>query len=140
MAKAYSHDLRIRVIKAAEGGASSRGAGRRFAVGESSAVKWVQRWRDTGSSEAKRPAKACRSPLEDHAAWLLALVAAEPDLTLEEIRARLATKGVSASVSSVWRFYDRHEISFKKNRACRRAGQGRRGGGARMLEGEAAIA
>jgi hypothetical protein len=33
-----------------------------------------------------------RSPLEAHRQWLLDLVAAEPDLTLEEIRSRLKSE------------------------------------------------
>jgi transposase len=47
---------------------------------------------------------------------VLALTAAEPDLTLEEIRSRLRQRGIVVSATSVWRFYDRHAISFKK--AC----------------------
>ena len=46
------------------------------------------------------------------------LVAKEPDLTLEEIRDRLRReKKVAVATSSVWRFYDRHEITFKKSPA-----------------------
>jgi transposase len=61
--------------------------------------------------------------LEKHRQWLLDLVAAEPDLTLDEIRARLRTqKRLKTAISSVWRFYERHDITFKKNAARRRAG------------------
>ena len=49
MAKAYSQDLRDRVIEAVEGeGMSRRGAAARFGISESSAIKWVQRYRLTG--------------------------------------------------------------------------------------------
>lgn len=59
-----------------------------------------------------------RSPLKAHEEWLLDLVAREPDLTLEEIRDRLAReKKREVAVSSVWRFYDRHAITFKKSPA-----------------------
>jgi transposase len=58
--------------------------------------------------EAKPGTGHCRSPLEAHEQWLLALVANEPDLTLEEIRDRLRReKRIAVAVSSVWRFYDR---------------------------------
>jgi hypothetical protein len=41
---------------------------------------------------------------------LLKLVAKEPDLTLDEIRARLrCEKKMKVAVSSIWRFYARHE-------------------------------
>ncbi len=53
-------------------------------------------------------------------AWLLDLVVAEPDLTLEEIRARLKSeKRLKTGTTSVWRFYERHDITFKKNSARR---------------------
>jgi hypothetical protein len=40
-----------------------------------------------------------------------------------EIRARLrAEKRQKAGIGSIWRFYDRHDITFKKNSARRRTG------------------
>jgi hypothetical protein len=60
-------------------------------------------------------------PLEQHAAWLLALIADDPNLTLQDIRMLLARdKTLSVSVSSVWRFYDRHGIRFGKKPSRRR--------------------
>jgi len=53
MPRAYSQDLRVRVIGAVETGASARAAARLFGVSASTTVKWVQRWRRTGSVEAK---------------------------------------------------------------------------------------
>ena len=47
-------------------------------------MKWLQRWRDGGSAKAK-PSGGSTSPLEEHAKWLLAVVAEQPDLTLDEI-------------------------------------------------------
>jgi transposase len=106
--------LRIRVIGAVEGGLSARGAARRLGVGESTATAWVGRWRRTGSSEAKSQKGRSRSPLAAHAPWLLALIAAEADLALEEIGERLAARGIQVAASSICWFYDRHGISFKK--------------------------
>jgi len=59
----------------------------------------------------------------------LALIGERADLTLEEIHGLLDERGVRVGISSIWRFFDRHGISFKKNRACRRAAARRRGGG-----------
>ena len=79
-------------------------------------------WSRTGSVAAKPGTGHCRSPLEAHRQWLLDLVAAEPDLTLEEIRARLAThKKLKVGITSIWRFFDRHAITFKKNSSRSRA-------------------
>jgi transposase len=134
MARAYSSDLRIRVIRLVEDGFTARGAGRRLGIGESTATAWVGRWRRTGSAQAKSQKGRSRSPLKPHAAWLLALIGERADLTLEEIRGLLGERGVRVGVSSVWRFFDRHGISFKKNRARRRAATRRRGGGAAGME------
>lgn len=117
MPRAYSSDLRIRVIRAAAGGMSARGAARQLGIGESTATAWVGRWRRTGGTEAKSQKGRSRSPLAEHTAWLLALIEERADLTLEEIRRRLAERGVRTGLSSVWRFFHRHGISFKKNRA-----------------------
>jgi len=46
--------------------------------------------------------------------WLLDLIGARSDITLEEIRTLLRQRGISVSVTTVWSFYDRHGISFKK--------------------------
>ena len=78
MLRAYSSDLRIRVIRAVEDGSSARGAARRLGVGESTATAWVGRWRRTGSAAAKSQKGRSRSPLNRHADWLLGLTASAP--------------------------------------------------------------
>ena len=139
MPKPYSQDLRERVVRAVEAGASCHEAAAGFEIGVSSAIRWVARFRQTGSAAAK-PMGGKRSPLDGHKEWLLDLIAAEPDLTLEEIRGRLRVRGVKVSASSVWRFYDRHDVTFKKKPARRRAGARRRAHGTRELERTAATA
>lgn len=123
MARGYSDDLRVRVIDHVEGGASRRETARLFKIGDATAVRWFQRWHETGEAGAKPGTGHARSPLKAHEAWLLELVAATPDLTLEEIRQRLLEEhGLKSGIGSVWRFFDRHGISFKKKRARNRAG------------------
>ena len=123
MARGYSTDLRVRVVALVAGGESAREAARQLDVGASSAIRWADQWSRTGSVAAKPGTGHCRSPLEAHRQWLLDLVAAEPDLTLEEIRARLAVrKKLKVGTTSNWRFYDRHAITFKKNSARSRTG------------------
>ena len=123
MAKGYSKDLRVRVVAIVESGESAREAARLLDVGASTAIRWIERWTATGSVDAKPGTGHCRSPLEAHKQWLLDLVATEPDLTLNEIRERLRSeKKQKSGIGSIWRFYDRHDITFKKNSARRRAG------------------
>ena len=85
----YSNDLRVRVIHVVESGVAARAAARQFVIGDATAIRWVKRWRETGSVEAKSIKGQSRSPLKRHEEWLLDLVRQEPDLTLEEIQRRL---------------------------------------------------
>jgi transposase len=113
MPKPYSDDLRERVIEAVAAGASRREAAESFNLCPSSAVKWLQRWHDTGSAKAK-PTGGSTSPLEAHAERLLALVAEQPDLTLDEIVAAMRKRRIRGSRTAVWRFFARHDFTFKK--------------------------
>ena len=117
MPKAYSCDLRERVIEAVETGASRREAAERFEVSVSSAVKWVQRWRARRSA-APKPRGGSTSPLEEVATEVLALIAERPDVTLVETVAELRKRRIRTSRSSLWRFLDRHNITLKK-KACK---------------------
>jgi transposase len=126
MPKPYSEDLRERVIEAVESGASRREAAENFQLSPSSAVRWWRRWHDTGSVKAK-PSGGSKSPLEAHAEWLLALVAAQPDLTLDEIVTAMRRRRIPGSRTAVWRFFERHNLTFKKSPARRRTTAARRG-------------
>jgi transposase len=68
------------------------------------------------------------------------VIVEQPDITLEEIRRRLAERSITVAVSTIWRFYDRRDISFKKNGSRQRARAPRRQGGARGVAGKPAIA
>jgi transposase len=57
MPKAYSVDLRVRVIEMVRAGASRREAAEVFSLADSTAVKWLQRWEKSGSARAQ---KSCR--------------------------------------------------------------------------------
>ena len=123
MAKGYSTDLRDRVVALVEAGESRREAARLLELAASTTIRWMDRWETTGSVAAKLCTGHCRSPLESHEQWLLDLVTAEPDLTLDEIGTRLASaKRLKVGRTSIWRFYERHNITFKKNVARRRTG------------------
>ena len=113
MSRGYSLDLRTRLVECVEAGASRHEAAERFEVSASSAIRWVQRCVRFGSAAAK-PIGGSTSPLEAHAAWLLELVAKHPDLTLDEIVVAMRQHGIAGSRSAVWRFFERHKITFKK--------------------------
>src|SRR5271165_6892365 len=103
MPKAYSRDLRERVITAVETGASRREAAERFEVSVASAVKWLQRWYQQRSA-APKPRGGSVSPLEEFAVEILDLIAQRPDLTLVETVAELRKRRIKTSRSSLWPF------------------------------------
>ncbi len=133
MSRSYSEDLRIRLVRYVDGGASRRAAAKLFGVSPSIAVKWMQRWR-MKRSVAPSPVRGHRpAVLDKHQGWLMELVKEMPDITLAEIGAKLALRGMRVSLSTIWSFYDRHGFSFKKKRLRSRAGSSRRGGRPRTL-------
>jgi transposase len=132
MPRAYTDDFRARVIDAVESGSSRREAAESVEVSASSAVRWLQRWRRTGSASAKTGGGSTSS-LERHTKWLLALVAAQPDITLDEVVIALNKRRIRSSRSAVWRFFDRHDLTFKKKPARRGARTSGRGSGTSAL-------
>lgn len=116
MPAGYSLDLRERVVDAVEKGASRRGAAGAFKVSVSTAIRWMKRLATTGRCAPLASGGDHRSmALEQHKDWLLALVGEEPDATLAEIQTRLAaTHGLKKSPSCLWRFFRRHDVTFKK--------------------------
>src|SRR5215510_13344755 len=116
MAKAYSADMRQRVIGRVESGASRREAAEHYEVSPSTAVIWVKCFRETGQCAAK-PRGGSTSPLEKHGDFLLALIEVEPDLTLDEAICAMRKHKIPGSRTAVWRFFQRHKIAFKKKLA-----------------------
>jgi transposase len=121
MAKPYSEDLRERVVAAVEGGLSRRQAAGVFNLGISTVVHWVRRFRETGSVAAKPMGGDHRSRLSGERDWILERIEEAPDVTIEELRDELKTRGVIVGYGTVWRFFAREDITFKKKRAGSRA-------------------
>jgi transposase len=117
-----SVDLRKRVVSAVgEEGMSCRAAAWRFGVSFASAIRWVAALRERGSFAPLPMGGDTRSRrVEAHADYLLRLHRCEPDLTLKELCDRLErTRGEKVSPSMIWRFFDRHDITYKKSRRMR---------------------
>jgi len=113
MTRPYSVDLRERVVGAVRRGASCRETAAKFEVSISFVVKLMQRWRRQGSVVPDRYGGWKRSPLETAAAQILALVAERPDLTLEELRVRLAASGMRTRRRALGRFVLAHGLTRK---------------------------
>lgn len=124
MPRAYSQDLRDRVIDAVlRGGESRRSAARRFGVSIASAVKWLQRYERAGERRCVGTGGHRPSKVKPHQDWLMAAIEAEPDITLAALAARLlAERGAKVDTGMLSRFFVAEGISFKKKRAALRAG------------------
>ena len=118
MTRPLSDDLRRRVVAAVDDGMSRQEAARRFGIAPSTAIKWVRAWRLTGSYRPRAQGGDRRSQrIEARAETVLALLEATPDMTLAEIAAHLESEhGLRVSQSTVWRFFRRRRITFKKTR------------------------
>jgi transposase len=125
MARAYSHDLRERVVSAVASGQSCRAVAASFNISVASVVKWSQRFRATGSAAARRMGGNRPYVLAGERDWLLARLSETPDVTLRALLAELAERGVNVSYYAVWHFFEHESISFKKKPARQRAGSSR---------------
>src|SRR5207237_6771346 len=114
MPRAYSADMRTRVIARVESGASRREAAKHYAVSPSTAVIWVKCFRETGRCAAK-PRGGSTSLLEKHAEFWLALIERQSDLTLDEVVCAMRKHRIAGSRTAVWRFFQRHKMTFKKS-------------------------
>lgn len=114
MARPYSVDLRQRVVRAVEAGASRRATAAKFEVSPSFVIKLMQRWRRYGTVQPARIGGRKRAKLAAHAERVQALLAAEPDLTIGELRSRLAAAGILVSRSALGRFLIAAGLTRKK--------------------------
>jgi transposase len=138
MPKAYSMDLRQRVIEAREEGQTVAQVAKRFAVSPSFIEKLQQRWRESGTLEAK-PHGGGRQPLlsPKHDERLRVLLKEKPDTTLVELRQKL---GIKVHLSTLWYRLQRLGLTFKKNADSSRASARGRAPSARCLASRTADA
>ena len=159
MPKAYSADMRERVIARVASGASRREAAEHYEISASTAVIWTKCFHETGRCAAKprggstsplwtkcfhetgrcaaKPRGGSTSPLEAHADFLLGLIADQSDLTLDEVVSAMRKRRIRGSRTAAWRFFERHRITFKKKPARNGAAARGRGAGAAALDARA---
>jgi transposase len=117
MARAYSHDLRVRVLDAVGAGLSRREAAARYRIGIATVIRWAAHAAVTGETKAKRQGRPRGSKLDADEGFLLALIEETDDITLIEIQDR--QRGVSAGLGTLWRFFARRAVTWKKSRRTR---------------------
>lgn len=117
MPRAYSQDLRDRIVRAVDAGASRRSTAAKFEVSVNFVIRLAQRWRTTGSASARGTGGRPRHRLEPHGPLVDRLLAARRDTTLEELRAALGCEGVTVSRSAVDRYLAARGLTRKKRQA-----------------------
>jgi transposase len=128
--RAYSTDLRVRVLEAAEGGETTADLADRFAVSPAWVRRLRQRHRQTGEVGPRLARPTRTRKLTAQHARIRELLTATPDLTLAELRDEL---GVAVALSTLWAAVRSLGYTFKKSRPGRRAGPAGRAGGPRRL-------
>jgi transposase len=141
MPKAYSLDLRERVVGFVEAGHSRHAAAAHFGVSVSFVVFLMRAWRATGSLAPKPSGGRRHSKLDPHRAFLLARVAEKGDIAMPELAAELdAATGTRVAPASISRWFIRNGYRFKKNTAGLRTRSARHPTGARGLADQAPAA
>ena len=111
-----SDDLRFRVVEEVGAGSSRRAAAERYSVSVSSAIRWSARAASEGSPQPRKQGRpAGKGPLARYLDYLIAVVEAEPDITMPELAARLhAERGVTAAWASLSKLLCRAGFTYKK--------------------------
>lgn len=126
MGRYYGLDLRRRVVAAVDEGMSARAAAARFSVGISTAINWHRRWREDGTVEPRPQGQPRGSKLDEHATFILGLVAENKDIALHEIAERLeAERDLCTCPATVWYFFSRRGLTHKKRRVTPRSSSAR---------------
>ena len=139
MTRAYSMDLRERVVGAVRSGATVREAASLFGVAVSTVVKWTQRERTTGSVAPLKAGGHRRPVLREQAlVFIVRRIAEKPDLTIRALQAELLEQGLKVSHDTVWKGLKAEELSCKKNHVRSRTDAAQDGALSRALEGASA--
>jgi len=117
MARAYSEDLRIRIVTAYKQGLGTiREIAKQFQVGKTFVSKLVQRWQETGSVSPLPQGGGAKSKLEEvHLQKLQKMVEQKNDVTLAELSEGLEEEtGLKVSVPTVYRGLQKLGLTRKK--------------------------
>ena len=115
MTAPLSLDLRRRLARGVERGASIRGAARHFEVSPSAAIKFIERVRRAGSLEPDRIGGQRKPALADHTDLIRVLVDAHPRITLAALQTTLCEHGAPrVAPATLWTTLRRLGLTHKK--------------------------
>jgi transposase len=110
--RAYSMDLRVRALRDSDAEMKAADVATKYQVSGSWVRLLKQRRRATGEVAPRPQRYGPRPKLAPHLQRLADLIQAQPDRTLAELKAALAT---DASLATVWRAVDALGYTIKKN-------------------------
>ncbi len=114
MSRAFSDDLRSRVLAASRHGMSARSAAARFGIGISTAIAWIASARQGQMTPAKQGRRG-GSRLDAHEDYLFGMIEEAKDVTLNEMVLRLAEqRAVSIGRSGLDVWLRKRGWTFKK--------------------------
>ena len=113
--RAYSLDLRERVLADCDAGMATSKVAEKYSVSPAWVRRLKQRRRETGEVGPRFARTGPKPKLSGREEKLEQLVAEQPDATLEELRKGL---GLPVSVATVWRSLQTLGLTLKKSRAC----------------------
>jgi transposase len=128
--RAYSQDLRERVLRAVERGERPSDIARRFEVSRVWVYQVRKRWQVDGRRTSLQVGGYRRSRLQGSEELLRGWLEAEADLTLAELCARLAQEGIQIKPPALWHQLNKWGLTLKKNPARQRARSRGRAAGA----------
>ena len=133
--RAYSQDLRDRVLGALERGERPTDIALRFEVSRGWVHQVRRRLREEGRRSSLPMGGHRRSALAPLEAVVRKWIADQPDLTLAEMSARLAEEyGITIKLPALWHQLNKWGLSYKKNPSRQRARKAGRSAGARGME------
>lgn len=109
--KAYSMDLRVRILKDLDGGMTTRQVATKFDVSESWVRRLKQRRRETGEMAPRKAGNPRSAKWLDYQDEIREIVEAEPDVTLKELQQKL---GRDVSVQTLCRALQTLQLTLKK--------------------------
>jgi len=115
---AYSMDLRTRVLQDWDEQLRAEEIAAKYRVSRAWVHRLVQRRRETGEIGPRRQTRFRALALAGQEDRLRALIEAQPDQTLAEMKAALPT---SATLATIWRTLERLDLTLKKNGVRHRA-------------------
>jgi transposase len=113
MGKPFSGDLRERIVRAVQAGRSRHEVARMFGISPSCVIKLMQRFSALGHCRPEKFGGYKQPILAEHEEAVRALLRARPDLTISELWQELTKAGIKVGRSSVGRFVERLDLTYK---------------------------